>query len=115
MKAFKSRNEKYEACQRIRNQISDYLSLAQYRKIMATSGRRIARVIRHPGDEPLTPMKEFKNSAQDLNDAHLIAAAPEMFEALELCLEILNTCAEEDIALELNCVLKVIKKARGEK
>jgi hypothetical protein len=90
--------------------------------IMASSGRRIAKIIRHPGDEPHIPMKDFHISKQDAIDATLIAAAPEMLEALETVAKRLRLACEESVSgggymLEAFHpeIESIIRKARGEK
>lgn len=50
--------------------------------INAENGRQIAIMTEHHGDEPLTPISVFERSKQDAADAALIAAAPELLEAL---------------------------------
>lgn len=47
-------------------------------------------------------------------NAHLIAAAPDMLEALELCENALVTGAQNDAAEALEAALGALAKARGE-
>jgi hypothetical protein len=51
--------------------------------IMSSEGRTISKLIPHHGDVPTISHGEFKYSELDAANARLIAAAPEMLEALE--------------------------------
>lgn len=80
--------------------------------IESESGRQIAIMSEHHGDTPLTPMSQFETSAQDDADAHLIAAAPEMLEALEAVRD-RNTEDPNDYDRVFQKVLVAITKAKG--
>lgn len=79
--------------------------------IISPHKRRIARIVRHPGDEPNTPMCEFTVSKQDQANANLISAAPDLLEACELALN----AFEKNWCIDWNVLEEAIKKARGEK
>jgi vacuolar-type H+-ATPase subunit C/Vma6 len=83
-------------------------------RIKASVGRQIASIVRHPGDNPEIPMREFIASDIDRANAHLIAAAPEMLEALESIEKELRDYGYKYTS-GIDLVLKAIRKARGEK
>lgn len=86
--------------------------------INSERGRQIAIMTEHHGDCPEVPMSQFERSQQDAADAALIAAAPEMLEALEAIAELFG---DDDKFNDLNCrriAIKIYKdaiaKAKGE-
>lgn len=84
--------------------------------IVSESKRQIAIMTEHYGDCPEIPMSQFERSEQDKADAHLIAAAPEMLEALIAglsCIDQHTDCPVVGPIIEQ--MQRAIKKARGEK
>ena len=77
--------------------------------INAQSKRQIAIMTEHHGDEPMTPMSQFKRSKQDEKDARLIAAAPDLLLACKAALE----AFELNAAIDWNDLENAIKKAEG--
>ena len=82
--------------------------------LVSESKRQIAIMTEHYGDCPEIPTSQFERSEQDKADAHLIAAAPEMFEALETLLAEIESQGEHGDQQNKTLILKAIKKARGE-
>lgn len=65
---------------------------------------------------PDTALLEFNITEENVANAHLISAAPEMYEALKLAYGIIYQAAKNSFEAEdiLNRFDSVLKKARGE-
>lgn len=64
--------------------------------IVSDTGRQIAIMTKHHGDDPTVPMHAFARSKQDERDANLIAAAPELLEITKAYRNLLKTMAHTE-------------------
>lgn len=91
----------------------------QYPKVFGITnenGRQIAIMTEHYGDCPLIPMHKFERSEQDVADGCLIAAAPELLEALKQVLKDLkNTDGSKnpEYLESVKLANKVLSKIKG--